>query len=155
MAGKGYITFILDNRGSEHRGKDFEQATFHQLGQEEMKDQMKGVEFLKTLSYVDADRIGVHGWSFGGFMTISLMTNYPDVFKVGVAGGPAASSSDRISARLCALHTLAEFSTAGLSGGKWSVVSRPSAVRAAMESLPPMNTIGLKASGCEIMHLSA
>ena len=88
MAGKGYITFILDNRGSEHRGKDFEQATFHQLGQEEMKDQMKGVEFLKTLSYVDADRIGVHGWSFGGFMTISLMTNYPDVFKVGVAGGP-------------------------------------------------------------------
>ena len=88
MAQNGYLLFILDNRGSENRGKVFEQATFRQLGQEEMKDQMKGVEYLKSLPYVDADRIGVHGWSFGGFMTISLMTNYPDVFKVGVAGGP-------------------------------------------------------------------
>ena len=88
MAQKGYLLFILDNRGSEHRGKDFEQATFRQLGQIEMQDQMKGVEFLKTLPYVDMNRLGVHGWSFGGFMTISLMTNYPDVFKVGVAGGP-------------------------------------------------------------------
>ena len=88
MAQKGYIVFILDNRGSENRGRDFEQATFHQLGQIEMQDQMKGVEFLKSLPYVDMDRLGVHGWSFGGFMTISLMTNHPDVFKVGVAGGP-------------------------------------------------------------------
>ena len=88
MAQKGYITFIIDNRGSENRGRDFEQATFRQLGQVEMKDQMKGVEYLQSLSYVDTTRMGVHGWSFGGFMTISLMTNYPDVFKVGVAGGP-------------------------------------------------------------------
>ena len=88
MAQKGYIVFILDNRGSENRGCDFEQVTFHQLGQIEMKDQMKGVEYLKKQPYVDADRMGVHGWSFGGFMTISLMLNYPDVFKVGVAGGP-------------------------------------------------------------------
>ena len=88
MAQKGYIVFILDNRGSENRGLTFEQATFRQLGQIEMQDQMKGVEFLKSLSYVDANRLGVHGWSFGGFMTISLMVNYPDVFKVGVAGGP-------------------------------------------------------------------
>ena len=88
MAEKGYLLFILDNRGSENRGKAFEQVTFRQLGQEEMKDQMKGVEYLKSLPYVDAEKIGVHGWSFGGFMTISLMTNYPDVFKVGVAGGP-------------------------------------------------------------------
>ena len=88
MAEKGYLLFILDNRGSENRGKAFEQATFRQLGQVEMQDQMQGVEYLKTLPYVDADRIGVHGWSFGGFMTISLMTHYPDVFKVGVAGGP-------------------------------------------------------------------
>ena len=88
MAQKGYIVFIVDNRGSENRGKEFEQATFRHLGQEEMKDQMCGVNFLKTLPYVDADRLGVHGWSFGGFMTISLMTNYPDVLKVGVAGGP-------------------------------------------------------------------
>ena len=88
MAQKGYILFILDNRGSENRGKAFEQATFRRLGQEEMRDQMCGVNYLKSLPYVDADRIGVHGWSYGGFMTISLMTNYPDVFKVGVAGGP-------------------------------------------------------------------
>ena len=88
MAQKGYILFILDNRGSEDRGRDFEQVTFRHLGQEEMKDQMCGVEFLKTLPYVDADRLGVHGWSYGGFMTTSLMTTYPDVFKVGVAGGP-------------------------------------------------------------------
>ena len=88
MAQKGYVLFILDNRGSEYRGRDFEQATFRQLGQIEMQDQMKGVEYLRSLPYVDMDRLGVHGWSFGGFMTISLMTNYPDVFKVGVAGGP-------------------------------------------------------------------
>lgn len=88
MAQKGYIVYILDNRGSENRGLAFEQATFRQLGQVEMQDQMKGVEYLKSLPYVDADRLGVHGWSFGGFMTISLLTNYPDVFKVGVAGGP-------------------------------------------------------------------
>jgi dipeptidyl-peptidase-4 len=88
MASKGYLLFILDNRGSEYRGKDFEQVTFRHLGQEEMKDQMCGVRYLKSLAYVDSTRLGVHGWSFGGFMTISLMTNYPDVFKVGVAGGP-------------------------------------------------------------------
>ncbi len=88
MAQKGYLLFILDNRGSSERGLEFEQATFRHLGQEEMKDQMQGVAYLKSLPYVDATRLGVHGWSYGGFMTISLMTNYPDVFKVGVAGGP-------------------------------------------------------------------
>lgn len=88
MATKGYLLFILDNRGSEWRGRDFEQATFRHLGDEEMKDQMKGVEYLKSLPYVDADRMGVHGWSFGGFMTTNLMCSYPDAFKVGVAGGP-------------------------------------------------------------------
>ncbi len=88
MAQKGYLLFILDNRGSENRGKEFEQVTFHRLGQIEMQDQMKGVDFLKSLAYVDTTRIGVHGWSFGGFMTTTMMTNHPDVFKVGVAGGP-------------------------------------------------------------------
>lgn len=88
MAQRGYVLFILDNRGSANRGRDFENATFHQLGQVEMQDQMRGVDFLKTQAYVDTTRLGVHGWSYGGFMTISLMTNYPDVFKVGVAGGP-------------------------------------------------------------------
>ena len=88
MAQKGYILFILDNRGSEDRGRDFEQVTFRHLGQEEMRDQLCGVDYLKSLPYVDGNRLGVHGWSFGGFMTTSLMTTYPDVFKVGVAGGP-------------------------------------------------------------------
>lgn len=88
MAQKGYLLFILDNRGSELRGADFENVTFRHLGIEEMKDQMEGVKFLHSLPYVDKDRMGVHGWSFGGFMTINLMLTYPDVFKVGVAGGP-------------------------------------------------------------------
>ncbi len=88
MAQRGYLLFIIDNRGSENRGREFEQATFRHLGQVEMLDQMRGVDYLRSLNYVDTARLGVHGWSFGGFMTISLMTNYPDVFKVGVAGGP-------------------------------------------------------------------
>ena len=88
LAQKGYLLFILDNRGSSDRGLEFEQATFHKLGVEEMKDQMKGVDFLTSLPYVDKNRIGVHGWSFGGFMTTNLITTYPEVFKVGVAGGP-------------------------------------------------------------------
>ena len=88
MAQKGYILFILDNRGSENRGLAFEQATFRQLGQIEMQDQMKGVDYLRSLPYVDTTRIGIHGWSFGGFMTMTLMLNHPDVFSVGVAGGP-------------------------------------------------------------------
>ena len=88
MAQKGYLLFILDNRGSSDRGLEFEQATFHKLGVEEMKDQMKGIDFLTSLPYVDKNRIGIHGWSFGGFMTTNLITTHPEVFKVGVAGGP-------------------------------------------------------------------
>ena len=88
MAQLGYVLFILDNRGSEWRGLAFEQATWHQLGVVEMQDQLQGVEYLKSQPWVDAQRLGVHGWSFGGFMTSSLMCTYPDVFKVGVAGGP-------------------------------------------------------------------
>ena len=88
MAQKGYLLFILDNRGSENRGREFEQATFRRLGQVETEDQMQGVAYLKSLPYVDQNRIGVHGWSFGGYMTITMITHHPDVFKVGVAGGP-------------------------------------------------------------------
>ncbi len=88
MAQKGFIVFTLDGRGTSWRGKDFEQATFRQLGTKEMEDQLKGVDYLKSLPYVDGNRIGVHGWSFGGFMTTSLMTRNPGVYKVGVAGGP-------------------------------------------------------------------
>lgn len=88
MAQRGYVVFVVDNRGSENRGFEFESCTHRHLGDNEMKDQMEGVKFLKSLPFVDAARIGVHGWSFGGFMTTNLMCTYPDVFKVGVAGGP-------------------------------------------------------------------
>lgn len=88
MAQKGYIVFVVDNRGTSFRGFDFENVTHRQLGVEESKDQMKGVEFLKSLPYVDSSRMGIHGWSFGGFMTTTMLTRYPGVFKVGVAGGP-------------------------------------------------------------------
>ncbi len=88
MAQLGYVMLTVDNRGSANRGLEFENCTHRKLGVEEMKDQMKGVELLKSLGYVDEGRIGVHGWSFGGFMTTNLMLTYNDTFKVGVAGGP-------------------------------------------------------------------
>ena len=88
MAQQGYVVFTLDNRGSDARGKRFCDVTHRNLGVNEMADQMKGVEFLKSKSFVDADKIGVFGWSFGGFMTTSLLTSQPETFKVGVAGGP-------------------------------------------------------------------
>jgi len=88
MAQRGYVVFTLDGRGSANRGLAFEQATFRHLGVNEMKDQMVGVDYLKKQSYVDTNRMGIFGWSYGGFMTTSIMTRYPDVFKVGVAGGP-------------------------------------------------------------------
>ncbi|WP_255489395.1 S9 family peptidase [Dysgonomonas sp. 216] len=88
MANKGYLVFTLDNRGTLRRGFDFENATHRQLGIVETQDQMSGVNFLKSLSYVDENRIGVHGWSYGGFMTLNLMLRHPETFKVGVAGGP-------------------------------------------------------------------
>lgn len=88
MANKGYIMFTIDNRGSSNRGLEFENVTFRHLGIEEGKDQVKGVEYLQSLPYVDGNRIGVHGWSFGGHMTTALLLRYPEIFKVGVAGGP-------------------------------------------------------------------
>lgn len=87
MAQNGYIIFTLDNRGSANRGLEFEQAVFGKLGTEEIKDQLVGIEYLKSLSYVDANRIGVYGWSYGGFMTTSLMLRTNDTYKVGVGGG--------------------------------------------------------------------
>ena len=88
MAQRGYLVYVQDNRGTQNRGAEFEKAIHRQCGQAEMEDQMEGVKMLMSLPYVDKDRIGVHGWSYGGFMTISLITNYPEVFKVAVAGGP-------------------------------------------------------------------
>ena len=88
MASRGYIVYVQDNRGTSNRGEVFEKAINRRCGVVEMEDQMEGIKMLSSLPYVDTGRIGVHGWSYGGFMTISLMTTYPDVFKVGAAGGP-------------------------------------------------------------------
>ena len=88
MAQKGYVVYVQDNRGTSNRGAAFEKAINRYCGQAEMEDQMVGINRLMEQPWVDSSRVGVHGWSYGGFMTISLMTNYPDVFKVGVAGGP-------------------------------------------------------------------
>lgn len=88
MAQQGYVMLTVDGRGSDNRGLLFENCTFRELGTEEMKDQVEGAKFLQSLPYVDDQKIGVHGWSFGGFMTTNLMLTYPDIFKVGVAGGP-------------------------------------------------------------------
>ena len=88
MAQHGYVVFVMDNRGTQYHGAEYEKAIHKQCGQVEMEDQMEGMRWLMSHEWVDKERIGVHGWSYGGFMTISLMVNYPEVFKVGVAGGP-------------------------------------------------------------------
>lgn len=88
MAQKGYVVATIDNRGTPNRGAMYEKAIHRQCGKVEMEDQMVLVDWLRSQKWIDSERIGVHGWSYGGFMTISLMTHYPDVFKVGVAGGP-------------------------------------------------------------------
>lgn len=94
MAQRGYVVFTVDSRGTGNRGHAFESAIHRNLGVVEMADQMKGVDFLQSLAYVDTDRIGVHGWSYGGFMTTNLMLSHPDVFKVGAAGGPVIDWSN-------------------------------------------------------------
>jgi dipeptidyl-peptidase-4 len=87
MAQRGYVVFTVDGRGSANRGFAFESVIHRQLGTHEMEDQLQGVAFLKSLPYVDVGRIGVHGWSYGGFMATNLMLTHPEVFKAGVAGG--------------------------------------------------------------------
>ncbi len=88
LAQQGYVVFTLDNRGTDNRGFEFESCTHRRLGEIEMADQMEGVKFLKSLAFVDQQRMGVEGWSFGGFMTITMKLAHPEVFKVGCAGGP-------------------------------------------------------------------
>lgn len=88
LAEEGYIIFTVDGRGSSHRGIDFEQTVHENMGTIEVQDQAEMAEWLKTLPYTDNDRFAVHGWSYGGFMTTSLMLKKPGLFKVGVAGGP-------------------------------------------------------------------
>ena len=91
MAEQGYVVFTLDNRGTQNRGADFEKCIHRNLGVKEVEDQMCGVEYLKTLPYVDANRIGLDGWSYGGFMTLSLITEHPEAFKAASCGGPVVN----------------------------------------------------------------
>jgi dipeptidyl-peptidase 4 len=88
MAQKGYIIFSLDNRGSAGRGHLFEEPIHYRLGAQELSDQLDGVAYLKSLTYVDGERIGIWGWSYGGHMTLHAMFEAAAVFKVGFAGGP-------------------------------------------------------------------
>ena len=88
LAEQGYLVYTVDNRGSANRGFEFESVIHRNVGNAEIEDQMAGVKHLKSLPYVDGDRLAVHGWSFGGFMTSSLMLREPGTFNVGVAGGP-------------------------------------------------------------------
>lgn len=88
MAERGYVVFTLDTRGSSNRGKAFEQAIFRRAGEKQMEDLLAGVDYLKKLSFTDANNMGLFGWSYGGFMTTDFMLTHPDVFKAAVAGGP-------------------------------------------------------------------
>lgn len=88
QANKGYIVYTVDGRGSENRGRDFEQKIFRNLGEFEVVDQLSAAEYLINLDFVDRNKMAVHGWSYGGFMTTSLMLKAPGIFQVGVAGGP-------------------------------------------------------------------
>ncbi len=87
-AERGYVVFTVDGHGTPGHGRDFEQVVHRQLGITEVKDQMHGVDWLKQQPWVDATRIAVHGWSFGGHMTTAMLTKNPGVFVAGVAGGP-------------------------------------------------------------------
>ncbi|MEG1555735.1 MAG: DPP IV N-terminal domain-containing protein [Bacteroidales bacterium] len=88
LSQRGYIIFTLDNRGTSNRGAEFEKTIHRRLGVLEIEDQMCGVDYLKSRPYVDSNRIGLDGWSYGGFMILSLITTYPDVFKAASCGGP-------------------------------------------------------------------
>ena len=88
MAQRGYVVYCQDNRGTQCHGAAYEKAISRCCGQAEMQDQMVGIRALLAEPWIDSTRVGVHGWSYGGFMTISLATTYPEVFKVAVAGGP-------------------------------------------------------------------
>jgi len=88
MAERGYVVFTLDPRGSDNRGREFEQAIFRHAGEPQMEDLMVGVDYLHAQSFVDKDRMGLFGWSYGGFMTTDFLLTHPGIFKAGVAGGP-------------------------------------------------------------------
>lgn len=91
LARQGFVVFVMDTRGSDNRGKTFEQSMFRKVGDVQMEDMLTGVNFLKSLPYVDSQKMGLFGWSFGGFNTVDFMLNHPNVFKAAVAGGPVTN----------------------------------------------------------------
>jgi dipeptidyl-peptidase-4 len=93
MVQRGFLIFSVDNRGSFGRGRDFERAVDRRLGQLELADQLAGVEWLKTLSFVDPERIGIWGGSYGGYMTLYALTHAPGVFRAGAAVAPVTDWS--------------------------------------------------------------
>jgi dipeptidyl-peptidase-4 len=88
MAERGYVVFSIDTRGSDNRGRAFEQTIFRRLGEAQMKDLEDALNFLTSQSFVDNNRMGLFGWSFGGFLTTDFVLNHPLLFKAAVAGGP-------------------------------------------------------------------
>jgi dipeptidyl-peptidase-4 len=91
MAQKGYVIFVLDNRGTSNRGAEFEKCIHRQLGVLESEDQMVGINYLHSLPFIDKKRMGIDGWSFGGFMTLTMVTEHPDIFASATCGGPVVN----------------------------------------------------------------
>ena len=85
---KGYIWFALDNRGSANRGVAFEQPIYRAMGGVEVRDQKAGAEYLKTLPFVDPDKIAIDGWSYGGYMTLKQLEADPGLYAAGISGAP-------------------------------------------------------------------
>jgi dipeptidyl-peptidase-4 len=90
-AHKGYVIWECENRGGQGRGHRFETAIFRNLGAAELADQLAGVKYLVSLGFADEKRLGIHGWSYGGFMTLNALLNAPDVFRAGISGAPVTS----------------------------------------------------------------
>ena len=86
----GFLIWTLDNRGSWGRGHNFEKAVFKNMGKQELADQLDGLDYLKKMPFVDGTRVGIHGWSYGGYMTLYSLTHAPDTFKCGLAGAPVS-----------------------------------------------------------------
>ena len=91
MAQKGYVIFVMDNRGTNNRGAEFEKCIHRRLGVCESEDQMVGIRYLQSLPYIDTERMGIDGWSFGGFMTLTMVTEHPEVFRSASCGGPVVN----------------------------------------------------------------
>ena len=91
LAARGFVIWQLDNRGSSGRGHAFETPLYHRMGKMELADQLEGVQYLIAQGFVDPKRVGIYGWSYGGYMTLYSLLNAPDVFRAGIAGAPVTN----------------------------------------------------------------